>query len=135
MIKSESDLRSKNLRLISSKISSLGNLSIFFASPMVWATGEGSAPAATPSLIESMMPLLLIFAVIYFFFIVPQKKRLKQHQDFLSKIKKGDRVITSGGILGTIEAVSGTFITLEISEGVHIKALRGQISSYAEEKS
>lgn len=89
------------------------------------------APAAAPSTWEQLMPFVLIFIIFYFLIIRPQAKRHKTHQAFLQSLKRGDSVLTSGGILGTIEGLTDKFVTLEIANGVRIRILRSQIASPA----
>jgi preprotein translocase subunit YajC len=82
-----------------------------------------------PGTIEMFLPFVVIFAIFYFLIIRPQVKRQKDHQKFVTELKKGDEVLTSGGILGTIEGLTDQFVTLEVSQGVRIRVLRGQIST------
>lgn len=89
---------------------------------------------AQPSMLEQFFPFILIFLVFFFLVIRPSQKRQKTHQDFLSKMKRGDSVLTSGGILGTIEGITDQFVILEIAEGTKIRILRSQIASLASEE-
>lgn len=84
-----------------------------------------------PGAFEQLIPFVFIFVIFYFLLIRPQQKRAKTHQDFLSKLKRGDSVLTSGGILGTIEGLTDQFATLEIANGVRIRIVRAQIASPA----
>ncbi len=92
----------------------------------------GAAPAAGGGF-ASLVPLILIFGVFYFLLIRPQQKKAKEHQQFLSEMKKGDEVVTSGGIHGRITGLTEAVVTLEIAEGVRIKINRGSILSSAAE--
>ncbi len=79
--------------------------------------------------LESLLPLVLIFVVFYFLLIRPQQKKQKQHREMLEALRRGDRVVTAGGIIGQITKVnSETELTLEISEGVRVKVARAMIS-------
>jgi len=69
----------------------------------------------------SFLPLILIFAVFYFLLILPQQRRQKQHQRLLDELKKGDRVVTSSGIYGTIVNVKERTVGLLIADGVKIE--------------
>jgi len=91
-------------------------------------------PSQVPSLWEQLLPFALIFVVFYFFIIRPQAKKMKDHQSLLQNLKRGDSVITSGGILGTIEGLTEKFVTLEIDQNVRIKVLKTQVSGLAKEK-
>ena len=74
------------------------------------------------------MPLILIFVVFYFLLIRPQQKKAKEHQGYLANLKKGDKVITGGGIHGQIAGLTDTVVTLEIAENVRIKVNRTAIA-------
>lgn len=93
---------------------------------------QAQTPAAAgpgPNILEQMVPFVAIFAIFYFLIIRPQSKRQKTHQNFLSNMKRGDSVITTGGIFGKVEGITEKFVTLEISEGVEIRILKSQIAS------
>lgn len=94
-----------------------------------------AAAAPKPSAIEQFFPF--IFIIIIFFFLVwrPQQKRAREAKAFREKLKRGDSVLTSGGILGTIEGLTDQFVTLQISNGVKIKVLRSAIAQNANEES
>lgn len=77
----------------------------------------------------SMLPLVLIFFVFYFLLIRPQQRRFKQHQTMLDALKKGDQVITGGGIAGKIVGIDGDMATVEIAQGVQVKAIKSSIST------
>jgi len=80
-----------------------------------------------PGGLMSFLPLILIFAVFYFLLIRPQQKKAKEHQTFLSNMKKGDTVVTSGGIHGTVTGLTDTVVTLEIADKVRIKVSKPYI--------
>lgn len=88
-------------------------------------------PAAQPNFMEMMLPFVVIFAVFYFLIIRPQGKKQKEHQGFLTQLKRGDEVVTSSGILGTIDGLTDLYVTLEIANNVKIKVLRAQIAASA----
>ena len=76
----------------------------------------------------SFIPLILIFVVFYFLLIRPQQKQAKQHQAYLSDLKKGNKVITKGGIFGEITGLTDSVLTLEIAENMKIKVTRDAIA-------
>jgi preprotein translocase subunit YajC len=87
-----------------------------------------AAGGATEPLMQ-FLPLILIFVVFYFLLIRPQQKRAKAHKELIANTRRGDRVVTSGGIIGTVtKVVSETEVMLEIAEGVRVRVLRGTIS-------
>lgn len=87
-----------------------------------------AATPAQPSTLEMFFPIILLFVVMYFFLIRPQAKKQKDHQKFVNELKRGDEVLTSSGILGRIDGLTDTFVTLEIADGVKIKMLRTQVA-------
>ncbi len=79
--------------------------------------------------IVSLLPLVLIFVVFYFLLIRPQQQKMKQHRQLLSGIRRNDRVLTGGGIIGTVtKVVSDTEVIVEIAEGVRVRVARGTIA-------
>ena len=74
-------------------------------------------------------PLVLIFAVFYFLLIRPQQRKVKQHKEMLSNLKRGDKIITSGGIICTINKVADNReLTLEVADNVEIKIASGMVA-------
>jgi preprotein translocase subunit YajC len=69
----------------------------------------------------------LVFVVMYFVLIRPQQKQLKQHRELLGALKKGDDVITQGGMLGKIHAITDKIVTLEVANNVRIRVLKSSI--------
>tara|TARA_Y100000591_G_C21674684_1_gene614791 strand:- start:356 stop:637 length:282 start_codon:yes stop_codon:yes gene_type:complete len=77
------------------------------------------------------IPLILIFVIFYFFLIRPQQKRVKEHKEMVKNLKRGDEVITSGGIIGKVDRVfEDDRIELEISESVKVQVIRNTIQSH-----
>lgn len=97
-----------------------------------FAYAADAAPPAGGGLIQ-LVPMLLIFAVLYFVLFLPQRRRMKQHQSILAKLKHGDRVVTSSGIYGTITGLTDRVITLEVDDDVRIKVARVQVAALASE--
>ena len=80
--------------------------------------------------IGQFIPLILIFVIFYFFLIRQQQKKVKEHKAMVSALKRGDDVITSGGIVGKIEKVyEDDKVDLSISEGVTIKIIKSTVQS------
>jgi preprotein translocase subunit YajC len=75
--------------------------------------------------------IVVIFVIIFFLIIRPQQKQQKKHREMLAALKKGDRVLTSSGIFGTITNMTDTAVTLEVAKSVHIRLLRSQIAGPA----
>ena len=77
------------------------------------------------------IPLILIFVIFYFFLIRPQQKKVKEHKIMTQNLKRGDEVITSGGIIGTVDRVlEDDRIELNISEGVKVQVIKNTIQSH-----
>lgn len=89
-----------------------------------------AAPAAAPGggLTAFAFPVIMI-VVLYFIMIRPQTKRAKEHRDLLAKLQKGDEVITSGGLVGRVDDIGDSFITLEVADGVRMKFQRVAIAT------
>jgi preprotein translocase subunit YajC len=94
------------------------------------ADAPAAAPMAAGSPFASLLPLLLIFAVFYFVLIKPQQRRMKEHQATLAALKKGDKVVTGGGIIGKITKVAGDgdTVNVEIASGVEVTVLKSTVS-------
>ena len=103
------------------------------------AVAQTATPAAAPGapgggdVFMQFLPLILIFVVFYFLLIRPQQKRMKEHNEMLKALKKGDKVVTGGGIVGTITKVDGDdFLHVEIANGIEVKALRSTVTGLAD---
>jgi preprotein translocase subunit YajC len=81
--------------------------------------------------IMQLLPIIAIMAVFYFLLIRPQQKKQQQHTSFLKGLKKGDSVITQGGLLGSITSISDNVVTLEIADKVKVRVSRGHIAGPA----
>ena len=80
--------------------------------------------------IAQFIPLILIFVIFYFFLIRPQQKRVKEHKTMVAGLKRGDEVITSGGIIGIVDRVmEDDRIEVKISENVKVQIIRSTITS------
>ncbi len=86
------------------------------------------APQGCEQMSGMLLPILLMFVIIYFMIIRPQQKQQKRHRQMLSELTKGDRIITSSGILGSITGITDAVVTLEIAKNVHIRMLRSSIA-------
>jgi preprotein translocase subunit YajC len=89
---------------------------------------QAAAPDAFGMLNSLIVPTMLIIGIMYFLMIRPQQKRLKEHRDLIAGIRRGDTVVTSGGIIGKVTKVEDNELQVEIAEGVKIKVVRGTIS-------
>jgi preprotein translocase subunit YajC len=80
----------------------------------------------------SIFPLIAVFAIMYFLLIRPQQQRMKQHRQMVEGVRRGDTVVTAGGIVGRVAKVPGSAedpeITIEISDGVQVKVIRSTLT-------
>lgn len=74
------------------------------------------------------MPLIAMFAIFYFLLIRPQQKKAKAHKQLLASLKKGDKVVSSGGLHGVITGLTDDTVTMEIAPKVRVKVSRGSVS-------
>jgi preprotein translocase subunit YajC len=95
-----------------------------FATPAFAQAADGTAAAFT-----SFVPLILIFAIMYFLLIRPQQKKLKEHKAMVEALRRGDQVLTQGGIIGKVTKVNDDgVLEVEIADGVKVRVLRATIS-------
>ncbi|HKK98792.1 MAG TPA: preprotein translocase subunit YajC [Desulfotignum sp.] len=95
------------------------------ATAFAMGANEGQAAGG----LAGFLPIIILFAIFYFLLIRPQQKKAKEHREMIANLKKGSRIITSGGIYGTIIAIDDTTIGLEIAEKVKIKISRGNVAA------
>jgi preprotein translocase subunit YajC len=96
-----------------------------FVSP-AWAQGAGGGALDG---LGGLLPLVLIFVVFYFLLIRPQQKKAKNHREVLATLRRGDRVVTNGGLIGTITRVpNDNELIIEVAEGVKVRVMRGMIA-------
>lgn len=90
------------------------------------------AAAPKGGLMGMLMPFALIIIVFYFLMIRPQQKQKAKHEDFLKNLKKGDEIVTSSGIIGTIDSISeNNIVTIQVDDNVKIKVLKATVSANA----
>lgn len=96
------------------------------------APSPAGAPQGSGSFLFTMLPFLFIFLIFYFLLILPQRRRQKKHQEMLDALKPGDRVITNGGMYGTIVGLEGPKVVLRVADQVKIEFSRAAISALQE---
>lgn len=89
----------------------------------------GGQSGGVQGMIGSLLPLILIFVVFYFLLIRPQQKKAKEHKQMLENIKKGDKIITAGGIYGVVDSVGANTVVVKIAENVKVKFGKGYIAA------
>lgn len=91
---------------------------------------DAAAPAMADSnsLLMNIAPILVIFVIFYFLVIRPQGKKIKAHQEMMGALKKGDMIVTGGGFLGKVTNVHDDIVTVDIGNGVEVRALKHTLS-------
>ena len=87
-----------------------------------------AAPSGGASFFIQTIPLVLVFVIFYFLLIRPQSKRMKEHQAQINAVKKGDRVVTGGGLIGKVIKVADTEVEVELGQGVRVTAVKSTLS-------
>src|SRR3712207_4378549 len=98
-----------------------------FATPAYAATG-GAPAAGGGGFLFGLAPMLLIFVIFYFLLIRPQQKRMNQHQTMIEAVKRGDTVVTSGGLIGKVTKVEDAEIEVELAPNVRVRVIKGMLS-------
>ncbi len=107
------------------KLGLIGGLltSVVFIGGCIPADAEGGTNIWT-----MLIFVVLIFGLMYFVLIRPQRKRQKEHQQLIEELKRGDRVVTAGGIYGVIESISEDSVTIKVESGATMKVAKGSVS-------
>ena len=101
---------------------------------VAWAQSAGGGGGGASSTLVSLVPFVLIFVLFYFLLILPQQKKQKQQKSMLEALKKGDKVITSSGIWGTVTNLGKDTVTLQIADNTKIKIQRDYIARVRSEE-
>ncbi|GAB6072820.1 hypothetical protein JCM14244_11970 [Venenivibrio stagnispumantis] len=86
------------------------------------------------SLISAVVWMVMLIGIFYFLIYRPQQQQRKKHEEFLKNLKKGDKVVTSGGIIGEVKAVDEKTVTLKLCEGCLVKFVKVAIANYYQEE-
>lgn len=88
-----------------------------------------ASPLGGDSILMQLLPFVLIFVIMYFLILRPQQKRAKEHQELIKNLRRGDTVITSGGLMGKVtKVVDDEQIEVEIADGIRVRQVRSMIS-------
>ena len=90
--------------------------------PLVIAAATGGAP-----FLLQMLPLVAIFVIFYFLLIRPQQKRAKDHQTKIDSVKKNDKVVTAGGLIGKVVKVDDDYVDIDLGGGLKVKAVKSTL--------
>ncbi|MDQ4419121.1 preprotein translocase subunit YajC [Sphingobium sp. DEHP117] len=94
-----------------------------------YAQAAGSAGSGgSAAFMVQILPLLLIFVVFYFLIIRPQNKRMKDHRAKIEAVKKGDQVVTGGGLIGKVVKVEDSVVEVELGQGIKVRALKSTLT-------
>ncbi len=96
-----------------------------FVSPAYAQTAGGAGGAGA---IAQFIPLILIFVIMYFLILRPQQKRMKEHRAMVAGLKRGDQVITQGGLIGKVSDVKDDEISVELAQGVKVRVVRSAVT-------
>lgn len=99
---------------------------------IAYAMGQGGAAGQGAGGFGGLIPIILMFVIFYFLLIRPQQKRNKEHKEMIANLKKGDRIITSGGLYGRITGLDEIALTVEIADKVRVKIGRGNVAALAQ---
>ena len=93
------------------------------------AFAQGSSPFGGDNMLIQLLPFVLIFVIMYFLILRPQQKKTKDHQELVKNLRRGDTVITSGGLVGKVtKVVDDEQIEVEIADGVRVRQVRSMVS-------
>ena len=90
------------------------------------ADGTSAGPGGA---LSGMLPIIAIFAIMYFLVLRPQSKKAKEHQKMLTELKKGEEVVTQGGIIGKITGITDGELVIQVQEGVRLRVLRSSVQN------
>ncbi|MDA0781091.1 MAG: preprotein translocase subunit YajC [Rickettsiales bacterium] len=100
---------------------------MLFISEAIAQSNEAQVPQE-PGTMANLLPLLLIFFIFYMFIIRPKQKEIKQHSNMIEATKKGDEIVTGGGIVGKVRKVEDTILEVEIAADTVVKVMRNTIT-------
>jgi preprotein translocase subunit YajC len=92
------------------------------------AFAQTAGAAGGTSIFTALLPWIFIILIFYFLLIRPQQKRLKAHQAMVHAVKRGDTIVTSGGIVGKVTKVGDTEVTVEVAENVRVQVVKSTLS-------
>jgi preprotein translocase subunit YajC len=94
-----------------------------------------AAPSSGTSFFIQTIPLVLVFVIFYLLMIRPQQKRMKEHQAQIMAVKKNDRVVTGGGLIGKVTRVTDTEVEVELAQGIRVMAVKSTLTQVVDPKS
>lgn len=101
----------------------------FFINDAIAAATPATTTAGQPDGTFSLVMIVVIFVLFYFMLIRPQSKRAKEHRELIGQLKKGDEIVTSGGIIGKVISLDEQYIKISLAEGVEVSLQRSAVST------
>lgn len=99
-----------------------------FSSPEYITLAAAATGGGASAFLIQIAPFILIFVVFYFLLIRPQQQRVKKHREMVENLRRGDEVVTAGGLVGKVTRIAETEVTVELAEGVRVKVIKHTIS-------
>lgn len=100
-----------------------------FVTPAMAQTAAAAAPGGAAAFAQFLLPFVLIFAIMYFLMIRPQQKKMRELKAMVDALRRGDQVVTQGGVIGKVHKVGeDNTLELEVSEGVRLKVLKSAVT-------
>jgi preprotein translocase subunit YajC len=92
------------------------------------AYAQTGGAGGSGGIIFQFMPIILIFVIMYFLILRPQRMKAKQHQEMIANLRRGDTVVTTGGLIGKVAKVEDNEIQIDIGDGIKVKVVRSMLS-------
>ena len=93
-----------------------------------FAQAGGAAATGTSGMLLQFAPIIVIFVIMYFLILRPQQQKQRDHRDLVANLRRGDTVVTAGGLIGKIAKVDDADVTVELAEGIRVKVVRSTIA-------
>jgi preprotein translocase subunit YajC len=102
---------------------------MFISTAYAQTAGAGDGPLGGLGMMGQFLPIVAIFVIFYFLLLRPQQRKAKEHKALLASVRRGDRVVTGGGILGLVtKVVDENYVQVEIADGVRVKVLKSTLA-------
>ncbi len=100
-----------------------------FVTPAYAQAADGGGSLFSPAGLGSILPFVLVFVIMYFFLIRPQRQKQKQHQELIANVRRGDTIVTTGGLIGKVaKVVDEGELQVDLAEGVRVRVVRSMIA-------
>ncbi len=92
------------------------------------AFAQSATPSVGPDMLMSILPFVLIFVIMYFLIIRPQRTQMKKREEMLTNIRRGDTIVTGGGLIGKVTKADDVELEVEIAQGTKVRVMRGMVA-------